>query len=330
VLAFGLAFFLSRRITGPLSKITDDAARLGEGEYGFKFEGGHYTEINRLADTLTVASQELEKTDSMQKDVIANVSHDLRTPLTMITSYSEMIRDLSGDDPVRRNEHLQVIIDEAARLNTLVTDLLEISRMQSGAMKIELREFSLKEAIESLLASYTGYIEQDGYKLVFISRGEGMVIADEERIKQVISNLISNAFKYGGRDKSIEVKMVEEDTYVRCEVSDHGIGIPKKDLRHIWERYYKASTNYQRAESTGLGLSIVKEILLLHGANFGVDSVLRKGSTFWFELKKEPTAILPNAPEAVEEIKQDITDTGFAHVIAGEGLESKVNETNED
>jgi signal transduction histidine kinase len=296
-----ISLYLARRITQPLISITQSAARLGEGEYGIIFDGAHYSEIIRLADTLTYTSLELAKTDNMQKDVIANVSHDLRTPLTMITSYAEMIRDLSGENPEKRNAHLQVIMDEADRLNTLVTDFLDISHMQSGRKEISLTEFSMKEIIESLLQSYTGYVEQEGYKLVFISRGQGVIRADQERIKQVISNLVSNAFKYSGSDKHIEVKMFDEGDYVRCEVSDHGIGIPKKDLRHIWERYYKASTNYHRSDSTGLGLSIVKEILLLHGANFGVESALKKGSTFWFEIRKNPLVKGAAAAEDTEE-----------------------------
>jgi signal transduction histidine kinase len=286
IIAFLLSFYLSGRITQPLSAITESAAKLGKGEYGIVFEGGQYSEIIRLADTLSYTSLELAKADNMQKDIIANVSHDLRTPLTMVISYAEMIRDLSGEDPKKRTEHLQVIIDEADRLNKLVSELLEISRMQSGKQELKLSEFSLKATIENLLQSYTGYVEQEGYKLAFISHGSGVIQADEDRLKQVIANLVSNAFKYSGRDKTVEVKMFDQGTHVRCEVSDHGIGIPKRDLRHIWERYYKSSTNYQRSDSTGLGLSIVKEILLLHGAVFGVESALKKGSTFWFEIKK--------------------------------------------
>jgi signal transduction histidine kinase len=298
ILAFIISLYLSNRITTPLSRITESARRLSRGEYGVVFEGAHYSEIIELADTLTYTSMELAKTDTMQKDVIANVSHDLRTPLTMVISYAEMIRDLSGNDPEKRTEHLQVIIDEAQRLNSLVSDLLEVSRMQSGDINIEKTEFSLKDAIGTMLQSYAGFVEQEGYKLIFISRGEGVVVADEARIKQVIANLVSNAFKYCGLDRTVEVRMLDKDDCVRCEVSDHGIGIPKRDLRHIWERYYKASTNYQRSTSSGLGLSIVKEILLIHGANFGVESALRKGSTFWFEIKKTD---LPPITEALPE-----------------------------
>ncbi|MDR1495993.1 MAG: HAMP domain-containing histidine kinase [Clostridiales Family XIII bacterium] len=286
IMAFLISFFISRRISGPIENITRSAEKLGQGEYGVVFDGGHYSEITKLADTLTYTSLELAKSDNLQKDVIANVSHDLRTPLTMITSYAEMIHDLSGSDPKKRNAHLQVIIDEAERLNKLVTDFLEISRMQSGVQEITLTLFSLKELIENTLQAYTGFVEKEGFKLVFISSGRGMIRADEGRIKQVVDNLVTNAFKYNGRDRTVEVKMFDEEGYVRCEVSDHGIGIPKKDLKYIWERYYRASTNYKRTNSTGLGLSIVKQILLLHGANFGVESALKKGSTFWFEIRK--------------------------------------------
>jgi signal transduction histidine kinase len=286
IMALIISLLISRRISEPIENITKSAEKLGEGEYGVVFDGGHYSEITKLADTLTYTSLELAKSDNLQKDVIANVSHDLRTPLTMITSYAEMIHDLSGSDPEKRNAHLQVIIDEADRLNKLVTDFLEISRMQSGVQEVTLTLFSLKELIENVLQSYTGFVEKEGFKLVFISSGKGMIRADVERVKQVIDNLVTNAFKYSGQDRTVEVKMFDEEGYVRCEVSDHGIGIPKKDLKYIWERYYRASTNYKRTNSTGLGLSIVKQILLLHGANFGVESALKKGSTFWFEIKK--------------------------------------------
>jgi signal transduction histidine kinase len=305
------------------------------------FEGAHYSEIIELADTLTYTSMELAKTDSLQKDVIANVSHDLRTPLTMVISYAEMIRDLSGNDPVKRSEHLQVIIDESERLNTLVSDLLEVSRMQAGGLEIKKSEFPLKAAIETLLQSYAGFVEQEGFKLIFISQGDGIVVADEARIKQVIANLVSNAFKYCGLDKTVEVRMLDEGEYVRCEISDHGIGIPKRDLRHIWERYYKASTNYQRSTSSGLGLSIVKEILLMHGANFGVESALRKGSTFWFEIKKPNPADVSDTLPDVQTIEREeaehhevISVSGFDDdvTIAGERVSHSISaeEADED
>jgi signal transduction histidine kinase len=286
VLACLLSFYISHIVTKPLTQITKSAAQLAEGRYGVLFEGGHYSEIIKLADTLNYTSQELARADNMQKDLIANVSHDLRTPLTMVKSYAEMIRDISGDDPAKRNEHLNVIIDEADRLSLLVSDFLELSQMQSGRQVLSLTNFSLRETIENLLQSYRIFAEQEGFALLFRANGDGVVTGDEGKLKQVLSNLITNAIKFSGDKRVVEIELSEEDGAVRCAVRDHGVGIQKRDLKNIWRRYYKASGNYLRtAEGTGLGLSIVKEILTLHNAKFGVDSEPGKGSVFWFEMK---------------------------------------------
>lgn len=280
-----LSFYLSIRITRPIRTITRSAERLSNGEYGIIFRGGHYTEINNLADTLTRASIELEKSDMMQKDLIANVSHDLRTPLTMIKSYAEMIRDLSGNNPDKREQHLKVIIDETDRLNSLVGDLLSISRMQSGKMVLQRSDFNLTDAVESIVNTYKIMEMEEGYTLNFNCRVDFTVNGDEEKIKQVISNLFTNAVKFAGEDKTVTVTLKRRGKVVVCRIEDHGSGIIPEELDHIWERYYRASSNMVRpAQGSGLGLSIVKEILTLHKSDFGVDSTVGKGTTFWFEL----------------------------------------------
>ena len=285
LLALALALYLANRISKPIKRITNSAAEMGRGNYSVKFEGGHYTEITDLADTLTNASQELEKTDMYQKDLIANVSHDLRTPLTMIKSYAEMIRDLSGDNPVKRDAHLHVIIEEADRLNVLVDDMLNMSRMQSKKIVLERHDFDIKSAAGSLLSSYDILVEQEGYKFTFNCPRSIMINGDENKIKQVISNLINNAVKYCGKDKQVIITIKKTGKKMRCEITDHGAGIAPDEINHVWERYYKSSTHHVRpTEGSGLGLSIVREILTLHKANYGVESTVGKGSTFWFEL----------------------------------------------
>jgi signal transduction histidine kinase len=281
-----MSFYISRMVTKPLTDITNSAAALARGQYGVVFGGGRYSEISKLADTLTYTSEELAKADNMQKDLIANVSHDLRTPLTMVKSYAEMIRDISGGDPARRNEHLQVIIDEADRLSLLVSDLLELSKLQSGRQSLAIAAFSLRETVENLLSSYSLLTEKEGFTIDFKASGRCVITGDEGKVKQVLSNLINNAIKFSGDSKLVEISLTEKGGAVRCCVADHGVGIPKKDLKNIWRRYYKASGHYLRSgEGTGLGLSIVKEILDLHGARFGVDSEAGRGSSFWFEIK---------------------------------------------
>ena len=289
--AFSLAIYFANRISKPIKDITTTAKDMGRGNYNVKFVGNSYSEINNLAAALNTATYELGNADARQKDLIANVSHDLKTPLTMIRSYAEMIRDLSGDNPKKRNTHLQVIIDESERMSHLVSDMATISAMQTKKIVLEKASFDLSAVSASILASYDIYQEQDGYDFVFNAPKDCIVFADKDRITQVISNLTNNAVKYCGEDKYIALTIRKTGRKYRLEVSDHGPGIKPEELPHVWERYYKTSTNYVRETSgTGLGLSIVKEILMLHNANYGVESKVGKGSTFWFELdmvKKE-------------------------------------------
>lgn len=289
--AFSLAIYFANRISKPIKDITTTAKDMGRGNYNVKFVGNSYSEINNLAAALNTATYELGNADARQKDLIANVSHDLKTPLTMIRSYAEMIRDLSGDNPKKRNTHLQVIIDESERMSHLVSDMATISAMQTKKIVLEKASFDLSAVSASILASYDIYQEQDGYDFVFNTPKDCIVFADKDRITQVISNLTNNAVKYCGEDKYIALTIRKIGRKYRLEVSDHGPGIKPEELPHVWERYYKTSTNYVRETSgTGLGLSIVKEILMLHNANYGVESKVGKGSTFWFELdmvKKE-------------------------------------------
>lgn len=287
ILALGLSIFFSRRITKPIVDITDSASKLAEGDFSVNFQGGNYSEISRLADTLNYTSKELSKASTLQKDLIANVSHDLRTPLTMIKSYAEMVRDLSGDNPEKRQAHLQVIIDESDRLNLLVEDLLTLSKMQSGVQSLHFTNFNLRETIENILNSYRILAHQEGFQYTFECHKDIFINGDEKKMNQVITNFINNAMHYSGERKDILLSLKETSGTVRFEITDYGLGIPEKEQEDIWQRYFRASTNLSRSSSgTGLGLSIVKEILILHHARFGVISKEGEGSTFWFELKK--------------------------------------------
>jgi signal transduction histidine kinase len=286
VLVLIIALYLSQRISKPIKDITLAAEKLGKGDYNVKFDGGgHYSEITELADTLSVAEHEMEKTEMYQKDLIANVSHDIRTPLTMIKSYAEMIHDISGDDPEKRNEHLKIIIDETDRLNKLVNDMLDLSRMQSNKIKLERTVFDISLTAKDVLTAYDILEEQEGYHIDFRCLGSFKVNADEGKISQVMNNLMTNAVKYCGSDKEIYVTLKRVKRSVMFEVTDHGQGISQDELPHVWDKYYKSSTHHVRETTgTGLGLSIVREILKLHGAEYGVKSEVGKGSTFWFSL----------------------------------------------
>ena len=288
LMALAIAMIISNRISRPIDKITKSAAKLSHGDYDVKFEGQPYDETMELAHTLTVAENEMKKTDEYHRDLIANVSHDLRTPLTMIKSYAEMIRDLSGDFPEKRNRHLGVIIEESDRLNNMVSDLLNLSRLQSHKIELEKKDFDLNEAVDNMLSTYKLMQESEGYSISFKKcKGPSVISADPARIDQIMNNLLSNAIKYCGEDKQVIIETVKEDNNkaIRFSVTDHGQGIKPEELPHVWDRYYKSSTHHVReTKGSGIGLSICKELLKLHDADYGVVSEVGKGSTFWFKL----------------------------------------------
>ncbi len=299
LMAFVFAAILSKMITKPIVKMNDAAKKLAEGNYEADFTGAGYREINELAMTLNYASRELSKTDNLQKELISNISHDLRTPLTMIKGYSEVIRDIPGENTP---ENVQVIIDETTRLSELVDDMLDLSRIQSGTRKPEYETFSITDTVRDTLTRYEKLRMQDGYKIDFIADGEATVIADRGMILQVVYNLINNAINYSGEDKQVTVTQIITETSVKISVKDNGEGISKEDLSQIWNRYYRVDKMHRRATiGTGLGLSIVKEILEIHNCSFGVDSEIGQGSTFWFELPLSEIPSIINADYILED-----------------------------
>ncbi|MCQ2567266.1 MAG: HAMP domain-containing histidine kinase [Mogibacterium sp.] len=292
ILAVMLAYYLSHRLSAPIESITRSATELSKGNYNVKFDGANFTETKDLAKALNTASYEMEKTEFYQREIIANVSHDLKTPLTMIRSYAEKIIDITGDKPERRNADLHVIISETERLNRLVSEMMTVSNLQSNNVQLNKENFDLCEAAEEVYESFE-VLNSEGYEIHFHPCKSTYVYGDKSRISQVMSNYISNAVKYSGDSKYVDVQLKRiSNKKIVFHCVDHGVGIAKEDQQHVWDRYYRTSANHERdIEGNGLGLSIVKGILNLHSARFGVDSEEGKGSDFWFEMdivKKTP------------------------------------------
>ncbi|MEG0377339.1 MAG: HAMP domain-containing sensor histidine kinase [Eubacterium sp.] len=284
VLALVFAFIISKRISKPIIKINDTAKELAKGNVEVQFEGEGYQEITELNDTLNYAAEELSKVEKLRKELIANISHDLRTPLTMITGYAEVMRDIPGENTP---ENVQIIIDEANRLATLVTDVLDISKLQSGIQQLSTAPYDLTVDIREILARYNKLKEQGGYTIIFEADQDVFVEADEMKMSQVIYNLVNNAINYAGDDKTVIIRQTLHKDVVKIEVIDHGEGISKAFLPYVWDRYYKIDKTHKQASvGTGLGLSIVKNILELHHLRFGVESTQGEGSTFWFEIPR--------------------------------------------
>lgn len=289
IVAFILSYFFSKRLIKPIENITKSAEQLAEGNYSTEFDESEYFELNRLSDVLNLATKEIKKTETMRNDLMANVSHDLRTPLTIIRSYAEMIRDLSGDNPQKRELHSNVIIKEADRLSHLVTDILDLSKFDSGINQKNIKNICFSDLVESVMTSFQVVAERDGYVIETNIKPDLNVMADERMINQAVYNLVTNAINYTGEDKKISVSVFATDeNKIRFEVRDTGRGIPEGEKDFVWDRYYKSSKTHTReVTGSGLGLSIVKNILEVHNAQYGVDSTPGCGSTFWFELDIE-------------------------------------------
>ena len=282
-LALVLAFIISKHISRSMIRVNTSAKELAKGNFDVVFEGKDYKEIAELSEILNHAAKELGQTEKLRRELIANVSHDLRTPLTMIIAYAQAMQDLPGENTP---ENIQVVIDEANHLANLVNDLLDLSKLQSGVMTKESRCFDFTASIHSVLQRYNKLIEQEGYRIIFASDTSVMVDGDEYKLCQVIYNLVNNAINYTGEDKKVFVRQIVKAKNVRIEVEDSGEGIAPEDIPYVWERYYKTDKNHKRAVSgTGLGLSIVKNILELHDSVYGVESQTGKGSIFWFEFE---------------------------------------------
>jgi len=278
-----LAILIAKRVSTPIEKINEAAKILAKGKYDTVFLASGYKEISELSDTLNFAASELSKADNLRKELIANISHDLRTPLTLISGYAEAMRDLPNEN---NSENAQIIVDEAKRLTTLVNDVLDISKLQSGNQSAHKKSYNLTADFRSIIDTTNELVKKDKYAINFLYDEELAIIADGHKISQAFYNLLINAINYTGEDKLVLVKQVLEADKVRIEVIDSGEGISAEDLPYIWDRYYKVDKLHKRAVTgTGLGLSIVKSIIELHDGEYGVSSKLNEGSTFWFSLK---------------------------------------------
>lgn len=282
-----IAYFLSHKITKPIIEISEKAKKLGYGNHEIQFEKNGILEIDELAENLNNAQKELSKTDELRRDLMANVSHDLKTPLTMIKAYAEMVRDISFQDEKKREEHLNIIISETDRLNILVNDILSLSKMQADADILKRETFDLTSEIKEILKRYEIMKETENYKFIVEMPSSAFIYADKSKINQVIYNLINNAINYTGEDKTVKIRLTEEKNKYLIEIIDTGKGIKPEEINIIWDKYYKNEKNHKRnVVGTGIGLSIVKNVLEKHNYEYGVKSEKKKGSTFYFKCQK--------------------------------------------
>lgn len=289
LLAMVLSYIFSNKLSKPIISITNTAKSLSKGDYSIKFKKGDYKEVDDLADTLNVTTHELQKSEELKRDLIANVTHDFKTPLTVIKSYSEMIKDLTGENKEKRDQNLETIIKETDKLEKLVDEMLNLSRVQSGLKDLEKTKFDLLELTREALSRFKYFEIEKGFKFTLKADGDYYISGDQSMISQAIYNLIANAINYSEDNKNIEINIFENAEGVKFSIKDYGMGISDGDIDYIWDRYYRGGKNHKRLQvGTGLGLSFVKSIIMAHGGEFGVKSQEGQGSLFYFVIKNDP------------------------------------------
>ncbi len=285
VMTLILALILSRYIISPIKQINEESKNLSKGEYDPLKVKAASVEFEQLNETLENANEDILKAEKAKRELLGNVSHDLRTPLTMIVGYGEMIRDLPGEDT---EENINVIIDEAKRLSTLVDDLIDISKMDAIALELDREKVSVNELLNDVYRQYEKYCLNQGIGLQLELGDDALIQIDVKRIKQVLYNFVNNALNYNDKEKQI-IRISQEridDGTCRVSVWDNGEGIDEKDLKHVWDRYYKVDKEHKRHHiGSGIGLSLARELLEAHGLNYGAESEKGSFTKFYFDVK---------------------------------------------
>lgn len=285
LLNLAVAFAFSRWFTKPIQQLSAGAREIADGNYDVRVNVVRHDEIGLLGQEFNHMASEVKRSAQLEKDILANVSHDLRTPLTLIKGYAETVRDITGPDACKRTEQCNIIVDETDRLSALVNSVMELSKVSSGAEKMNLVEFDMSQLCFEVTGRYDAVCDQNGWTLTLEADRECMVRADPAMMERVLHNLLGNATHHIGADGVFLLRAIPmEGGGCRVEVEDHGPGIPPEDLPYIFDRYYRARKDAGKT-GTGLGLSITKAILQQHGFAFGVNSALGHGATFWFEMR---------------------------------------------
>lgn len=310
-----ITFFVSKSITNPIRKLSDISEKMTHLDFNAKYvrnrkqkneidELGEH--VNLLSDTLEETISELKSAnialqrdieekiqiDEMRQEFLSNVSHELKTPLAVISGYAEGLAECVNDDPESRNYYCEVILDETEKMTRMVKQLLNLHQLEFGQEILQVQRFDLTELVQGVLQKVSILLEQNQITPDFSENEPMYVWGDEFKIEEVLTNYISNAIHHAKYDKRIRIHYTEGEMCVRVHVFNTGDPIPEEALPEIWTKFYKVDKARTREYGgTGIGLSIVKAIMQSHKQNFGVVNH-ENGVEFWFELDSSQNSSL--------------------------------------
>jgi len=281
-----IIFFVSRKITAPLRKMRNSTMQFAKGDFSHRIKVEGKDEIGQLAQTFNHMAEELGSLDQLRKDFVANVSHDLRSPLTSIRGFLGAMID--GTIPAeKQNHYLSIMRHETDRLMKLVNDLLDTASLEAGNWKLEKRHYNVSEQLRMILAKMDPHASEHKIEMELTTDEEVFVFADEGRMEQVWINILQNALQNSDEDSRIDLKLTENQDGVEVRICDQGKGMTEEELEHMWDRFYKTDKARSKKSGTGIGLSIVKQIIDLHNATIEVNSKINNGTEIIIVLPKQ-------------------------------------------
>lgn len=287
LLSLIILLFFTEMVYMPLRKITHATEQYAVGNFRYEFQVDSEDEIGYLAASLAYMASEVAKSEDNQKRLVANISHDFRSPLTSMRGYLEAMLD--GTIPPELHEkYIGVVLNETDRLTKLTNSLLTLNNLNTKGMLLDRSVFDINQVIKNTAASFEGTCRQKLITIELVLTGEEMPVnADMVKIQQVLYNLVDNAIKFSHKNSSIKIETIERSNKLLVSVRDSGIGIPADSLKLIWNRFYKTDLSRGKdRKGTGLGLSITKEIIQAHNENINVISTEGVGTEFIFTLEK--------------------------------------------
>ncbi|HHU49723.1 MAG TPA: cell wall metabolism sensor histidine kinase WalK [Clostridiales bacterium] len=286
VLSIFISYFITRRITNPLIEMNMISREIATGNFKRRVKVKTRDEVGQLAMNFNAMADSLEKLELMRRSFVANVSHELKSPLTSMRGYIQGVLDhtISNED---REKYLAIALEETERMNRLINDLLDLSQIQTGQFSLDIKVLDINETIRRVLIAWEDRINEKGMDIeVDFDQEARLVEGDPDRLQQVIINLLDNAIKFTREGGLIKLKTWQYKEKVFVKVEDQGPGIPEDEIAHIWEPFYQIDKSRSRVKGgTGLGLSIVKKIIEGHGQNIWLNSEKGKGSAFIFSLR---------------------------------------------
>lgn len=300
-----IILFIANRLMKPISELTSISQRMTQLDFGTKYNSRNRNEIDVLGENFNSMSDQLEKTitalqsanlelekdiadkikiDEMRKDFLNNVSHELKTPIALIQGYAEGLKDNINDDPESMEFYCDVIIDESAKMNIMVKQLMSLNQLESGQDSVSIEHFDLMELIRGVVQKSDILLKQHDAAVLFDCPETVNVYADEFKVEEVVTNFFTNALNHLDDRKTIEIKVHTQDKKAHVSVFNTGQPIPEEDIENIWNKFYKVDKAHTREYGgSGIGLSIVKAIMDSHHQKYGVRNY-DNGVEFWFEL----------------------------------------------